>query len=220
MSIEERKAVVDYRKSRGYPLHKPPHLKLPVRSNPIYGVDYAGEPPHKAGYYEHYEQDERSWYLISAATFEHQPYFSHPKELTALEKRLLEGFDHNSIPYAAWVVQPNHYHILACPDSLKTVGYLLGYVHGKSSHYANTRDKTRGRRVWYKYSDRAIRSERHFWTTINYIHYNPVKHGYVKKMEDWIWSSVSHYIETEGCEWIEGLNNKYPLYDFGKGWDE
>src|SRR5579872_2724577 len=41
------------------------------------------------------------------------------------------------------------------------------------------------RRFW----EHTIRDERDFENHVNYIHYNPVKHGYVKRVKDWPYSS-------------------------------
>ena len=84
---------------------------------------------------------------------------------------------------AGWVVLPNHYHALIYTDDLVQVGKTLGSVHGRSARYANLRDSSLGRRVWYKFNDRKMRSERHFWASLHYIAYNPVKHQYVDDVE-------------------------------------
>jgi len=38
-----------------------------------------------------------------------------------------------------------------------------------------------------------IRDEDDFSRHFDYIHYNPVKHGYVKRPHDWKWSSYHRY---------------------------
>src|SRR5262249_42916242 len=102
---------------------------------------------------------------------------------------------------------------------LSAVGKALGPVHGRSSHYANQRDRTPGRQVWDKFSDRKVRSERHFWACLHYLIDNPVKHGYVKEMDGWPWSCYSDLLARNGKEWIEDLGREYPVGDFGAGWD-
>jgi putative transposase len=191
MTPEQRLEVVELRRSRRFPLHKPPHLNL-------------GE----------------GWYLISAATFEHRPHFAVPKELSALEYRLLEAFSTAGVPCAGWVVLPNHYHAFVNAVSPRAVGQAIGPVHGRSARYANRRDDTPGRQVWYKFTDRKVRSERHYWACLHYIIYNPVKHGYVTEMAQWPWSCFHELLRDQGAEWVEDLARRYPLGDFGKVWDE
>ena len=64
-----------------------------------------------------------------------------------------------------------------------------------------------------------IRSERHFYATINYIHYNPVKHGWTSRADEWVCSSIWAYLETKGRDWLVDVWRRYPLKDYGKGWD-
>src|SRR5262249_34330257 len=111
MTPTERAAVIDLRRSRGFPLHEPPHL----------------------------EQGE-GWYLITAATFEHQRLFATPPELPALERRLLEALATADVPCGGWVVLPNHYHLLVHTGTLPSVGRALRAVHARSGRYANRRD--------------------------------------------------------------------------------
>ena len=53
----------------------------------------------------------------------------------------------------------------------------------------------------------------------NYIHNNPVKHGYVEKWQHWPFSSAAWYLEHKGREWVLDLWREYPVLDYGKSWD-
>jgi REP element-mobilizing transposase RayT len=48
-----------------------------------------------------------------------------------------------------------------------------------------------------------IYSEKFMWTKINYIHFNPVRAGIVLKIQDYIYSSASNYIENKGIVEVE-----------------
>lgn len=69
------------------------------------------------------------------------------------------------------------------------------------------------RRFW----EHRIRDERDFVQHIDYIHYNPVKHGLVNRPVDWPFSSIHRYI-GQGVlpeNWGES-----PLaLDSGIGWE-
>ncbi len=191
MTSGQRRAVVEERRARGFPLHKPPHLR-------------SGE----------------GWYFISAATYEHRHRFTASGELTALERRLLEACGEARIPCAGWVVMPNHYHLLVEVEGLAALGTSLGRVHGRSARYVNRRDGTAGRRVWYKYSDRKVRSERHYWTCLHYTILNPLKHGFATDPFEWPWSCIHALLAEHGETWLDDLRRDYPLCDFGRGWDD
>lgn len=64
-----------------------------------------------------------------------------------------------------------------------------------------------------------MKSERHFWATLNYVHHNPVHHGYVKQWQDWPFSSARDYLAEMGKERAAEVWREYPLLDYGKDWD-
>ena len=193
LTTEQQVEVVAHRVSRGLPWHKPPH--------PDYGS---------------------GWYFITAACYEHQHYFREPNELTALQRRLFEALAEAHCECGGWVVLPNHYHLLIKLTDIKLSGFgrAIGKVHGRSALYANRRDAAPGRHVWYKFSDRKIRSERHFWACLHYIIKNPVKHGHVDEPLDWPWSCVDERVAEHGSAWLESLCRDFPLKTFGDGWDD
>ena len=72
------------------------------------------------------------------------------------------------------------------------ISRVVGQVHNLSYQVAGNRKplyewnkedfQTGHRSVWYKYTDRQIRDDDHFYKALNYIHLNPVKHGYVQTL--------------------------------------
>jgi len=68
--------------------------------------------------------------------------------------------------------------------------------------------------VWHNYWDTGIRTEADYWARFNYIHHNPVKHGYVPRTEDWLYSSYRYYLERKGEEWMTDALRRYPIVDF------
>jgi putative transposase len=51
--------------------------------------------------------------------------------------------------------------------------------------------------VWQKrFWEHAIRNEQDLHRHIDYIHYNPVKHGWVDHVKDWPYSSFHRYVEN------------------------
>jgi putative transposase len=193
LTPKERKAVVNYRRQHGYPLHAPPH--------PFRGPDA---------------------YLISAANFEHREVMNSPERRTEFEAQLLSSIKEITDDLTAWVVLPNHYHVLMSIQSLDDMSLALKRLHGSTSREWNMDDNLTGkRRVWYKFADTLIRNEFHLHTAFNYIHHNPVKHGYVKDSNDWPWSSLQMYYEAKGQNWLlEQWKTYQPPDNFGNGWDD
>jgi len=193
LSPKEREEIVRYRNEKGYPLHAPPH---PFRD--------AGA------------------YLITAANFEHKSVMNSPKRRTEFETRLLNSIKEIADDLIAWVVLSNHYHVLINIQSLDYLSAALKYLHGITSREWNIEDGLTGkRRVWYKFADTYIRNDAHLHLAFNYIHYNPVKHGYVTNPYEWDWSSLSIYHGEKGAEWLREHWKLYtPPVDFGKDWDD
>ena len=51
--------------------------------------------------------------------------------------------------------------------------------------------------IWQpRYWEHTIRDERDLAHHVDYIHYNPVKHGHVMRVADWPHSSFHHYVRT------------------------
>ncbi len=59
-----------------------------------------------------------------------------------------------------------------------------------------SRQKKQERGIWQRrFWEHQIRSEEDYNNHVNYIHYNPLKHGYVQKAKDWQYSSFHKYVE-------------------------
>ena len=187
---EQRSRAVVERIQRGYPWHSPPHLQAP------------------AGYR-----------IVTGTCFDHQEVLSTPERLAWFESELLNLLQELDIPCAAWCVLPNHYHVLVWVQDIQEFSRRLGQLHGRTSHTMNMEDNTIGRKVWFRSHDRCMRSERHYYATLNYIHNNPVKHGYVEKWTDWPYSSVHWYLETQGRNWMLDMWREYPVLNYGDTWD-
>jgi putative transposase len=132
----------------------------------------------------------------------------------------LEVLQANAGNLMAWALLPNHYHALVQADRVLDLLKALGQLHGRTSHAWNTEENTRGRQVWCKAAESVMKTEGHYHATINYIHHNPVKHGYVEKWTDWPWSSAASWLEETGRASAEDLWRKYPLQEYGNGWDD
>jgi len=143
-----------------------------------------------------------AWYFITASTISHARYISTEAHLCIWRDAFFELTLKFGITICAWVVLKNHYHIIVQPQQGRDVSKFIGQLHGRTSRAINLLDNAQGRQIWYSYWDTCIRGEIDFWTRFNYIHYNPVKHGYTENPEDWKFSSYRFYLKQEGEEWL------------------
>ena len=112
----------------------------------------------------------------------------------ALAREVIDAWRHfDGVRYRlhAWVVMPNHVHVVATMFD----GHPLSrIVHSWKSYTAHRiRALTGGTgRVWHPdYWDRFVRDEAHFLTAVTYVEYNPVLAGLVERPDAWPFSSAA-----------------------------
>jgi len=118
------------------------------------------------------------------------------------------------IELSAWAILDNHYHILVEIKRGRDIPMLINNIHTNSSRLLNELEDSMGRKIWYQYYDRCIRSEKDYWTRFNYIHQNCVKHRYSKNIEGYKYSSYQEWIRDKGAEWMADVLTNYPIVDF------
>jgi putative transposase len=64
-----------------------------------------------------------------------------------------------------------------------------------------------------------MKSERHFYATLNYVLHNAVRHGYVERWQDWPYSNAGQYLANVDHEEAERRWREYPILDYGNDWD-
>jgi putative transposase len=102
----------------------------------------------------------------------------------------------------AIVVLPEHLHtVIRLPDGDADYSGRWRAIKGQFSHalakagVALTRDRRGEYRLWRRrFWEHSIRDERDLETHVHYIHYNPIKHGWVTRLADWPWSSFHRYV--------------------------
>jgi REP element-mobilizing transposase RayT len=99
-------------------------------------------------------------------------------------------FDGVRYQLTAWVVMPNHAHLLLTPHTEQELSAILQSLKSYTANEANKILLRKGQ-FWQPESfDRRIRDANHFAKTIAYIENNPVKARLCKKAEDWPYSSA------------------------------
>lgn len=131
-------------------------------------------------------------FLLTAACYEHRPLIGQsPRRLAAFADDLLATVHEFAADVFAWVVLPNHYHVLTRTPDLGALLHAVGRLHGRTSFAWNAEQACRDRHVWHRVAETAMKSEGHFWATLNYILHNPVRHGYVERWQDWPYSNAT-----------------------------
>lgn len=192
MNEEQREDLLTLRKSQKRPWHSPPHI-----------------------------QGDKTRFIISSACYEHKDIIGvSPERISLFESEFLDLLHNNTEDIHAWCVLPNHYHALLKTGNVLILLKKISQFHGRISFLWNGEEGRRGRRVWCNTLEKTIKSERHFQAAMNYIHHNPVKHGYVKKWTDWPYSSAAEYLEKTGRDQALKTWREYDISGMGKDWDE
>jgi putative transposase len=119
----------------------------------------------------------------------------------------------------AWVLLPDHIHcIWTLPrhdcDFSKRWGLIKARFtkrvkrapHQESWVNASKR-KHREATIWQRrFWEHRIRDDNDFTRHVDYIHYNPVKHGYVDRVSDWPYSTFHRFVRSGvySTEWARG----------------
>ncbi|MCG2686133.1 hypothetical protein L6258_02070 [Candidatus Parcubacteria bacterium] len=75
-------------------------------------------------------------------------------------------------------------------------------------------------KIWYQYTDHIVGDEGDFYRHLNYGYQNPVKHGYVKDMLDYEFSSIHGAIRRRGKGFVLGCFSRYPVVDFNPSFED
>jgi putative transposase len=103
----------------------------------------------------------------------------------------------------AVAVLPNHLHcIWTLPEGDDDFSLRWRQIKSAFSRAIETGERVslsragkQERGIWQRrFWEHAIRDEDDFRHHVDYIHYNPVKHGYVEKVADWPYSSFHRYV--------------------------
>lgn len=101
-------------------------------------------------------------------------------------------------------VLPDHIHIILNPENIEEYPKIITsikYYFSKNYNvgvetptygYVNKGEKGVFQRRFFEHT---ITSEEQLNNQINYIHYNPVKHGLVNSVKDWVYSSFHKFVK-------------------------
>ena len=110
--------------------------------------------------------------------------------ISDIVERAFLHFDAERYRLHAWVIMPNHVHVVATPLANWTLADITHSWKSFTAKKANTMVNRSGLFWAREYFDRVIRDEVHFANAVSYVERNPVKAGLCGRPEDWRFSSV------------------------------
>jgi putative transposase len=164
-------------------------------------------------------------YFFTVVTNRRIKIFKKPHKVQLLREAFKYIMDRHPFKIDAFVLLPDHLHCiwtLPCGDANYSTRWRLiksyfsrkfdsvGWVdEGNPTPRINTasRFKKKEKLIWQRrFWEHLIRDDRDFKRHVEYIHFNPVKHGLAASPKDWLNSSFHRYV-NEGIydlEWGAG----------------
>ena len=137
-------------------------------------------------------------YFITSVIENRKPIFLNENCIQILLRVLDEYAKRCSIEIIAFAILPDHVHLLISPKSQShTISGFMKSIKGKSAIEINRVTERRGRLWQHQFLDHIVRSKEDYRLHIEYIHYNPIKHGLCDRPEDYRWSSYRCYALDE-----------------------
>lgn len=146
-------------------------------------------------------------YFFTVITFDRLPILTSPESMEIFKSAWKQVNDRHPFKTLAVCLLPDHIHAIwelpeGDPDysmrwkEIKRI-YSHGYLEriGIGGECNESRIKRKEVGIWQRrFWEHTFTDEDDLNSHIDYIHYNPVKHGLVKCVADWKWSSFHRYV--------------------------
>lgn len=122
-----------------------------------------------------------------------QPIFASSADQQTLLDLLDENAKKFEVALHAYVLMPNHFHLLATPQTQDGLPQMMQAVGRRYVRYFNDAQQRSGTLWDGRYKSTVIQAERYLLACMAYIDLNPVRAGLVAHPRDYPWSSYGHY---------------------------
>jgi len=150
---------------------------------------------------------EGGYYFFTLVTFHRKPLFIEESNRDLLKQAITATQSRHPFEIVAICLLPEHLHcVWKMPDGDANFSFRWSSIKGAFSREylrVNRQRRTILSRVdkgevciWQqRFWEHQIRDESDLQKHIDYIHYNPVKHGLTKSAEDWPWSTYRQFLK-------------------------
>lgn len=145
--------------------------------------------------------------FLTLCTHQKRSIFHTPENIHKLRLALAQTKSEMPFEIIAAVILPDHIHFLwQLPenewDYSKRVGRMkalfsksMGDVGYEPDYLSLSKKKHREKAVWQRrFWESTVKDERQFAAYVDYIHFNPVKHGYTACPHQWEFSSFHRWV--------------------------
>jgi putative transposase len=146
-----------------------------------------------------------SCYFFTVVTEKRRKFFADADNVKRLRTAFKTVMAKRPFVIDAAVVLPDHLHFIwtlpenDCDYSTRwrlIKSAFTKQLPDKPAVQNTNRQNKKQQAIWqHRGWEHCLRDELDFQRHVDYIHYNPVKHGYVKHAADWQYSSIHRYIK-------------------------
>jgi putative transposase len=108
----------------------------------------------------------------------------------------------------AYVLMPNHVHLLVTPQTAGDVGRVVQALGRRYVRWFNDRHARTGALFEGRYRSTVVDADRYVLTCMRYVELNPVRAGLVAQPRDFPWSSHRHHVGRA----VDPLIIDHPVY--------
>lgn len=148
-------------------------------------------------------------YFFTVVTYRRQAFLCDPDVRAALRDAIAKVRERAPFDIDAWVLLPDHMHtIWSLPPEdanfplrwqqiKRHVTLRCGERLFRAEWLNASKRRHRESTLWQRrYWEHQIRDEADYRQHMDYLHYNPVKHGVAARVKDWPYSSFHRYVLT------------------------
>ncbi|MFQ5778897.1 MAG: transposase [Terriglobia bacterium] len=129
-------------------------------------------------------------YFVTSRTWQSRPLFVKETVCRILLETLLHYRDKKAYQLHAFVLMPDHFHVILAPAKGTTLERAVQYIKGGSAHRIRKQLNFRFP-VWQRgFSDHRLRDANDYVRHLRYIEQNPVKKRLVRAASEYRWSSA------------------------------
>jgi len=152
-------------------------------------------------------------YFITGSIYDKKKLLNTKESKLKLLEYISKSVDNFKWKLEDWVILENHYHLmLESPENPETLSDMIGSIHRYSAIWINKNiDLNKdNNKIWHNYWDKCLTFERSYFTRLNYIWHNPLKHKLVENPKDWEYGSYFYRYKSER-DYLERINVSYPF---------
>jgi putative transposase len=137
-------------------------------------------------------------YFFTLVTFQRRKHFDTPNKLDRLHSTIMQVQRSKPFDLLAFCLLPDHIHLLiTLPENDSDYSYRIREIKRLTTLWMKREVIANVDPIWQdKYWEHTIRDEKDLLRHFDYIHYNPVKHGFTNAFEGWKWSSYRQYYDA------------------------